>query len=50
MADDPDSKTEEPTAKRLREAKQKGNVAKSEEVGHWFVLAVATALLIAGRA
>ena len=45
MADDPDSKTEEPTAKRLREAKQKGNVAKSEEVGHWFVLAGATAMI-----
>lgn len=45
MAEDKDSKTEEPTAKRLREARQKGNLARSEEVGHWFVLAGATAVI-----
>jgi len=42
---DKDSKTEEPTAKRLREARQKGNLARSEEVGHWFILAGATAVI-----
>ncbi len=46
MADeDKDSKTEEPTGKRLNEAKQKGNLARSEEVGHWFMLAGATAVI-----
>lgn len=45
MAEDKDSKTEEPTAKRLREARGKGNLARSEEVGHWFVLAGATAAI-----
>ena len=41
MADDQDKsqKTEDPTAKRLSEAFQKGNVPKSQEVNHWFMLA-----------
>jgi flagellar biosynthetic protein FlhB len=41
MADDrPDDsqKTEEPTQKRLREARDKGQIAKSQEVGHWFMI------------
>ena len=40
MADEQDKsqKTEEPTQKRLEEAHEKGQLAKSEEVGHWFVL------------
>jgi flagellar biosynthetic protein FlhB len=48
MADDQDKsqKTEEPTSKRLEEAHTKGQVAKSEEIGHWFVLSGA-ALVIA---
>lgn len=42
---DPDSKTEEPTSKRLKDAEDKGNVAKSQEVGHWFAfLAAAIAM------
>jgi flagellar biosynthetic protein FlhB len=41
MAEDrPDDsqKTEEPTHKRLREAHEKGQIAKSQEVGHWFMI------------
>jgi flagellar biosynthetic protein FlhB len=35
---DESQKTEEPTQKRLQEAQQKGQVAKSQEVGHWFMI------------
>jgi flagellar biosynthetic protein FlhB len=41
MADDrrdDSQKTEEPTQKRLREAHEKGQIAKSQEVGHWFMI------------
>jgi flagellar biosynthetic protein FlhB len=42
---DPDSKTEEPTHKRLKDAEEKGNIAKSQEIGHWFAfLAAAIAM------
>ena len=39
MADDTDDaqKTEEPTAKKLEDAFKKGQVPKSQEVGHWFM-------------
>ena len=39
MADDQDEaqKTEEPTPKKLEDAHKKGQVAKSQEVGHWFM-------------
>jgi len=39
MADDKDDaqKTEEPTAKKLEDAFKKGQVPKSQEVGHWFM-------------
>ena len=39
MADDSDDaqKTEEPTAKKLEDAFKKGQVPKSQEVGHWFM-------------
>jgi len=48
MSDDTDKsqKTEDPTAKRLEEAHRKGQVAKSEEVGHWFVLTGATLVIL----
>ena len=36
--DDKDSKTEEPTSKRLGDARQKGQVAKSQEVGYVAVM------------
>lgn len=35
---DDSQKTEEPTEKRLREAREKGQVAKSQEVSHWFAI------------
>ncbi|MDP1867788.1 MAG: flagellar biosynthesis protein FlhB [Bradyrhizobium sp.] len=47
MSDENDSsdKTEDPTQKRLDEAHEKGDVAKSQEVNTWFVLAGATLVL-----
>jgi len=40
MAEDQDQsqKTEEPTPRKLEEARKKGQVANSQEVKHWFVL------------
>ena len=47
MADEDDaSKTEEPTDKKLTEAKRKGNIAQSQEIKHWGVLLAATATLV----
>ncbi|MCK5526400.1 MAG: flagellar biosynthesis protein FlhB, partial [Candidatus Latescibacteria bacterium] len=37
--------TEEPTTRRLEQAREKGQVAKSQEVTHWFMI-LAAALLI----
>ncbi|MBR0846869.1 flagellar biosynthesis protein FlhB [Bradyrhizobium diazoefficiens] len=47
MADDndPDSKTEDPTQKRLEEALERGDVAKSQEVNTWFMIAGGTLVL-----
>ena len=46
MADeDKDSKTQDPTQKRLDDALEKGDVAKSQEVNTWFVLAGAALVL-----
>jgi len=48
MADDDQdeaSKTEDPTPKRMRDAREKGDVAMSREVNNWFMLA-ATALFV----
>lgn len=41
MADDqdPSQKTEEPTPRRLQDARKKGDVPKSQEIPGWFVLA-----------
>jgi flagellar biosynthetic protein FlhB len=39
-------KSEDPTQKRLDEALQRGDVAKSQEVSTWFVLAGATLMLL----
>jgi flagellar biosynthetic protein FlhB len=49
MADDQDDsqKTEEPTQKRLDEARQKGNVANSREINHWFMIGAATLFVAA---
>lgn len=47
MADDTDDseKTEDPTQKRLKEAHEKGDVPKSQEVSTWFTLAGATLMI-----
>src|SRR4051795_9571547 len=47
MADENDSeKSEDPTQKRLDDALERGDVAKSQEVNTWFVLAGATLILL----
>lgn len=43
---DKDSKTEEPTGKRLQEARDKGQVPKSQEFNHLFVLSMSLALIL----
>ncbi|WP_454626460.1 flagellar biosynthesis protein FlhB [Bradyrhizobium cenepequi] len=45
MAEDTDDKTEDPTQKRLDDAHAKGDVAKSQEVNTWFVIAGGTLVL-----
>ncbi|MBI5261736.1 MAG: flagellar biosynthesis protein FlhB [Bradyrhizobium sp.] len=43
--DDPESKTEDPTQKRLDDALERGDVAKSQEINTWFVIAGATLII-----
>jgi flagellar biosynthetic protein FlhB len=43
--DDKDSKTQDPTQKRLDDAHEKGDVAKSQEVNTWFLIAASTLLI-----
>jgi flagellar biosynthesis protein FlhB len=47
MADESDTsdKTEDPTQKRLDDAHEKGDVAKSQEVNTWFMIAGATLVM-----
>jgi flagellar biosynthetic protein FlhB len=45
MAEDTDDKTEDPTQKRLDDALEKGDVAKSQEVNTWFIIAGGTLIL-----
>ncbi|MDO1559229.1 flagellar biosynthesis protein FlhB [Brevundimonas sp. 2R-24] len=45
MAEDPESKTEEATPRKLEEARKKGDVAKSPDVSSWLSLAGATAVI-----
>jgi flagellar biosynthetic protein FlhB len=45
MAEDKDSRTEAPTSKRLTEAREKGQVAKSQEVNTFILLSAATVFL-----
>ena len=49
MADDRNDseRSEDPTQKRLDEALQRGDVAKSQEVSTWFVIAGATLVMAA---
>lgn len=42
---DPESKTEDPSGKRLQDAAEKGNVAKSMEIGYWFTFLAASIAL-----
>jgi flagellar biosynthetic protein FlhB len=46
MSDDKDSKTEEPTARRLDEARSKGQVAQSREVNNLIMLSAALIVLV----
>ena len=43
--DDKESKTQDPTQKRLDDALEKGDVVKSQEVNTWFVIGASTLLL-----
>ncbi|MEE3625288.1 flagellar biosynthesis protein FlhB [Nitrospirillum sp. BR 11752] len=43
---DPDSKTEEPTGKRLTDARSKGNIPKSQEVPHLFMLGAILVMVV----
>ncbi len=45
MAEDDSERTEDPTQKRLQDALEKGDVAKSQEVNTWFIIAGATLVL-----
>src|SRR5580658_6353392 len=47
MADDNDAadKTQDPTQKRLDDARDRGDVAKSQEVNTWFMIAGGTLVL-----
>jgi flagellar biosynthesis protein FlhB len=49
MAEEGDSsdKTEDPTLKRLDDAIERGDVAKSQEVNTWFIMAAATLVVVA---
>src|SRR5512143_2390651 len=42
---DPDSQTEDPTQKRLEDALERGDVAKSQEINTWFVIAGGTLVI-----
>src|ERR1700754_2293170 len=46
-SDDQHDKSEDPTQKRLDDAHQRGDVAKSQEVNTWFVIAGGTLVLLA---
>jgi flagellar biosynthetic protein FlhB len=45
MADEDSEKTEDPTQKRLDDAHERGDVAKSQEVNTWFIIAGGTLIL-----
>jgi len=45
MAETDSDKTEDPTGKRLGEAREKGQVGKSREVDHWFMLLAITLVI-----
>lgn len=45
-AEDDSSKTEEPTGKRLEDAREKGQIAVSREITHWMMFLAATLSLV----
>lgn len=45
MSEDDEQKTEDPTAKKLDEARKKGQVAVSRELNNWIMLTAATILI-----
>ncbi len=45
--EDKSEKTEEPTDRKLRQAREKGDVPKSQEVASWFLLAAGLAIVAA---
>ena len=47
MAEQDQERTEEPTLKKLDDAIEKGDVAKSQEVGTWFIITGGTLVLVA---
>lgn len=47
MAGDDDGKTEDPTGKRLEEARERGNIPISRELNNWFMFAAATFVMLA---
>ncbi len=51
MAEDQDDsqKTEEPTQKRLDDARKKGDIAKSQDVPVWFILMAGAAIIAAAQ-
>ncbi len=46
MAEDEDSKTEQPTEKRLADARRKGDVPQSQELKTWAMLAASTVIVV----
>ena len=46
MSEDPESKTEEPTQHKLDKAKEKGDVAKTQDLGSFGALAGSAAVLV----
>ena len=50
MAEEQDDsqKTEDPTQKRLEEARKKGDIAKSQDVPIWFLMLATAAIMAAG--
>jgi flagellar biosynthetic protein FlhB len=45
-SEDQSQKTEEPTHKRLQDARNKGQLANSREVGHWFMILAGTIMIM----
>src|SRR4029079_8758769 len=43
---DENDKTEDPTQRRLEQALERGDVAKSQEVNTWFIIAASTLIIM----